>query len=159
MTKSATLETNYHKSISSDIFNIIGLVTMGMWGAISAPNRNMRNGTLGFQLLFKKNYFYDMNLLDQYSDSIKILCAKYKVSALYAFGSVLGSDFNETSDIDLLVSFKRMDLNAYADNYFNLKFSLEDLFKRSVDLVEETAIKNPYFKSTISNSRQLVYGT
>jgi len=52
-----------------------------------------------------------------------------------------------------------MDLKSYADNYFNFKFSLEDLFKRSVDLVEESALKNPYFKSAISNSRQLVYGS
>ena len=100
-----------------------------------------------------------MQLLDLYSDSIKRLCAKHKVRELYAFGSVLGSNFNEASDIDLLVNFDSMDLNAYADNYFNFKFSLEDLFKRSVDLVEETALKNPYFKSAISNSRQLVYGS
>jgi len=100
-----------------------------------------------------------MKLPDLYSDSIKRLCAKHKVRELYAFGSVLGSDFNEASDIDLLVNFDSMDLKSYADNYFNFKFSLEDLFKRSVDLVEESALKNPYFKSAISNSRQLVYGS
>ena len=83
---------------------------------------------------------------------------KHKVRELYAFGSVLGTDFNEASDIDLLVNFDSMDVKSYANNYFNLKFSLEDLFNRSVDLVEESALKNPYFKSSISNSRQLVYG-
>jgi predicted nucleotidyltransferase len=100
-----------------------------------------------------------MKSLDLYSDSITKLCAKHKVKELYAFGSVLSSDFNEASDIDLLVNFDSMDLKYYADNYFDFKFSLENLFKRSVDLVEETALKNPYFKSAISNSRQLVYGT
>ena len=100
-----------------------------------------------------------MRSLDLYSDSIKRLCAKHKVRELYAFGSVLGSEFNEASDIDLLVNFDSMDLKSYADNYFNFKFSLEDLFKRPVDLVEESALKNPYFKSAISNSRQLVYGS
>ena len=99
-----------------------------------------------------------MQLLDIYSDSIKRLCVKHNVRELYAFGSVLGNDFNEASDIDLLVNFDSMDLKSYTNNYFNLKFSLEDLFKRSVDLVEESALKNPYFKSSISNSRQLVYG-
>jgi uncharacterized protein len=99
-----------------------------------------------------------MNLLDKYSDSIKGLCAKYKVRELYAFGSVLGGDFNETSDIDLLVNFDTMDLENYTNNYFNFKFSLEDLFKRPVDLVEEGALKNPFFKESISNSRHLVYG-
>jgi predicted nucleotidyltransferase len=83
---------------------------------------------------------------------------KHKVRELYAFGSVLGTDFNEASDIDLLVNFDSMDVKSYANNYFNLKFSLEDLFNRSVDLFEESALKNTYFKSSISNSRQLVYG-
>ena len=99
-----------------------------------------------------------MQWLDLYSDSVKRLCVKHKVRELYAFGSVLGTDFNEDSDIDLLVNFDSMDVKSYANNYFNLKFSLEDLFNRSVDLVEESALKNPYFKSSISNSRQLVYG-
>ena len=99
-----------------------------------------------------------MQLLDLYSDSIKRLCVKHKVRELYAFGSVLGTDFNEASDIDLLVNFDSMDVKSYANNYFNLKFSLEDLFNRSVDLVEESALKNPYFKSSISNYRQLVFG-
>ena len=99
-----------------------------------------------------------MQWLDLYSDSVKRLCVKHKVRELYAFGSVLGTDFNEASDIYLLVNFDSMDIKLYANNYFNLKFSLEDLFNRSVDLVEESALKNPYFKSSISNSRQLVYG-
>ena len=99
-----------------------------------------------------------MKTLDPYSDSIKSLCAKHKVRELYAFGSILGTDFNESSDIDLLVNFDSMDLKSYADNYFDFKFTLEELFKRSVDLVEESALKNPYFKSSITNSRQLVYG-
>jgi uncharacterized protein len=99
-----------------------------------------------------------MNLLEKYSDAINGLCSKYKVRELYAFGSVLGGDFNETSDIDLLVNFDSMEVANYTNNYFNFKFSLEDLFKRPVDLVEESALKNPYFKESISNSRQKVYG-
>jgi predicted nucleotidyltransferase len=99
-----------------------------------------------------------MNLLDKYSDSIKALCEKYKVRELYAFGSVLSTDFSENSDIDFLVNFDAMDLAKYTNNYFNFKFSLEDLLNRPVDLVEENALKNPYFKESISNSRQLIYG-
>lgn len=99
-----------------------------------------------------------MNLLEKYSDSIKSLCVKYKVRELYAFGSVLGQDFNEASDIDLLVNFDAMNLANYTNNYFNFKFSLEEMFNRPVDLVEERALKNPYFKEAISNSRLLVYG-
>jgi hypothetical protein len=99
-----------------------------------------------------------MKLQENYSDSIRRLCATHKVKKLYAFGSVLREDFNESSDIDFLVYFDNMDLINYTNNYFNFKFSLEDLFKRSVDLIEEKSLKNPYFVESISNSRKLVYG-
>jgi predicted nucleotidyltransferase len=46
----------------------------------------------------------------------------------------------------------------YADNYFDFKFSLEDIFNRPVDLLEEQAIKNPYFKQVVNQSKELVYG-
>jgi len=46
----------------------------------------------------------------------------------------------------------------YADNYFDLKFALEDALKRSVDLLEEKAIKNQYFKKAVEKDRQLIYG-
>jgi predicted nucleotidyltransferase len=49
-------------------------------------------------------------------------------------------------------------MDHYAENYFNLKFALEDTLKRKIDLLEEKAIKNPYFKKSIENQCQLLYG-
>jgi len=46
----------------------------------------------------------------------------------------------------------------YADNYFNLKFSLEDLFERNVDLLENKAIHNPFLKKSIDSKKVIVYG-
>jgi hypothetical protein len=40
----------------------------------------------------------------------------------------------------------------------DLKFSLETILKRKVDLLEEKAIKNPYFKKAIEKNKQLIYG-
>lgn len=99
-----------------------------------------------------------MNIVEKKNDRLKRLCEKYKVAKLYVFGSVISSRFNEESDIDFLVTFDKIDLEDYADNYFDLKFSLEDLFKRNIDLLEEKAIKNPFFKRTIDNSKELIYG-
>ena len=99
-----------------------------------------------------------MNLINQNIEFINALCKSHKVKSLYAFGSVLTDKFNDQSDIDLIVNFSDVQLLDYADNYFDLKFSLEDTFKRSVDLLEEKAIKNPYFKKTIEKNRQLIYG-
>ena len=99
-----------------------------------------------------------MNLIHQNIEFINALCKSHKVKSLYAFGSVLTDKFNEKSDIDLIVNFSDVQLLDYADNYFDLKFSLEDTLKRSVDLLEEKAIKNPYFKKAIEKNRQLIYG-
>ena len=76
---------------------------------------------------------------------------------MYAFGSVLTDKFNEKSDIDLVVDFTNMIVEDYAGNYFDFKFLLQDLVKRPVDLLEEKAIKNPYFKESVNKQRQLIY--
>ena len=99
-----------------------------------------------------------MSRLDTYSFEIDKLCKNHKVKSLYAFGSVLNDSFNETSDIDLVVDFQQIDLLDYADNYFDFKFSLEKIFNRPIDLLEEKAIKNPYFRESLNQQRKLVYG-
>jgi predicted nucleotidyltransferase len=99
-----------------------------------------------------------MNLVDENIEGIKKLCKKHKVRKLFAFGSVLTSKFEQTSDIDLIVDFQDVDLFSYADNYFDLKDSLELLFKREVDLLEDKAIMNPYLRQSIDSSKQLIYG-
>lgn len=99
-----------------------------------------------------------MNLLEKHAAEINALCENHQVKQLYAFGSILNNEFNEESDIDLLVNFENIKLELYANNYFDFKFSLEDLFSREVDLVEERTIKNPFFKKTVLDNRRLLYG-
>jgi predicted nucleotidyltransferase len=99
-----------------------------------------------------------MSAIEKYASDIKRLCSKYKVRKFYAFGSVITPGFNEHSDLDFIVDFEPQDVDHYADNYFNLKFALEDTFNRKIDLLEEKAIKNPYFKMAIEKQRQLLYG-
>ncbi|MDR2684288.1 MAG: nucleotidyltransferase domain-containing protein [Prevotellaceae bacterium] len=89
---------------------------------------------------------------------ISRLCKKHRVKRLYAFGSILTDKFNDNSDVDLLVKFDKIPIEDYADNYFNLKFSLEDNFARPVDLLEEKALKNPYLKKSINKNKLLIYG-
>jgi predicted nucleotidyltransferase len=99
-----------------------------------------------------------MDNLSAYKHEINELCENHKVRSLYAFGSVLSSNFNTNSDIDLIVEFNDIDVKDYADNYFDFKFSLEEIFNRPVDLLEEQAIKNPFFKQVVNQSKELVYG-
>jgi predicted nucleotidyltransferase len=99
-----------------------------------------------------------MSILENHISDITALCKNHKVKTLYAFGSVLNENFNEQSEIDLVVDFQPQDVLDYGDNYFELKFSLEDILKRPIDLLEEKAIKNPYFKQNLDKQRQLIYG-
>ena len=99
-----------------------------------------------------------MQVLDKYIDEISTLCVKHKVKQLYVFGSALNNNLAETSDVDLIVNFNEIDLNDYADNYYHLKSSLEELLKYPVDLLEQQAIKNPYFLKQVKSQQQLMYG-
>lgn len=99
-----------------------------------------------------------MNLIETHTKDITDLCKTHKVKSLYAFGSVLTDKFNNESDVDLVVDFLQLDVLDYGDNYYNLKFSLENIFKRNVDLLEEKAIKNPYFLKTLNQNKKLIYG-
>lgn len=99
-----------------------------------------------------------MNIIEQNIVIIRGLCLKHKVSKLFVFGSVLSEKFQKDSDIDFIVDFENVDLYNYADNYFDLKFSLEDLLERKVDLLEDKAIKNPYLRKSIDSSKRLLYG-
>jgi predicted nucleotidyltransferase len=95
--------------------------------------------------------------LDNYTISLKNICQQNKVRTLYVFGSVLTDRFNDKSDIDLVVDIDSTDPFEYADNYFNLKFALQDLLKRPIDLLENKAIKNPIIRNNIDSSKFLIY--
>ena len=95
---------------------------------------------------------------DRHLGRLSTLCRKYHVKTLYAFGSVLTEQFDNNSDVDLIVAFNDIPVEDYADNYFDFKFSLQDVFNRSVDLLEEQAIKNPYFLQNINRHKQMIYG-
>jgi len=99
-----------------------------------------------------------MNLIEQHKKNVQRLCSKYKVKTLSVFGSVLRADFNRNSDIDFIVDIEDPDPLSYSDKYFELKFALEQLLGRTVDLLEDKAIKNPVLRQQIDKTKVLVYG-
>lgn len=99
-----------------------------------------------------------MNFFNNYLPKIISLCKKHKVKKLFAFGSVLTNRFTDKSDIDLLVDFENVAPEDYADNYFDLKDALSDIFRREVDLLEDKGIRNPILRRNIDRSKQLIYG-
>jgi len=97
--------------------------------------------------------------LEKYLNDIRILCVNNKVKELYVFGSIITGGFTENSDIDLIVNFNSIDPVEYAINYFDLKFALEDLLNRQIDLLEDKAIINPFLRENIDNSKALLYAS
>jgi len=90
-------------------------------------------------------------------DQIRELCKENRVKTLFAFGSVTRDDFNADSDIDLVVDFEEKDPFIYSDLYLNLKSKLEDILNRQVDLLEERAIKNRFFKQQLESTKVPLY--
>lgn len=100
-----------------------------------------------------------MTYIDLYSYEIRKLCIEHNVRKLYVFGSAVSNDLTDQSDVDLMVEFDNVELENYADNYFDLKFSLQDVLNRPVDLIEENAVKNPFFRAAVDKKRKLVYAS
>ena len=97
-------------------------------------------------------------IISENIEAIKIICARYNVKELYAFGSVSTDRFTDKSDIDLLVSFKPMSYGDYSDNYFDIAEKFEKVFSRKVDLITEKSLSNPYFIESVNKSRVQIYG-
>lgn len=98
-----------------------------------------------------------MELVEQNTDKLIELCVSHKVGQLFLFGSALTDHFKESSDLDFLVQFNQVDLLEYFDNYMDFKEQLELLFGRSVDLIENQAIKNPVFRKAVDRDKKLIY--
>ena len=90
-----------------------------------------------------------INLLKKHEQTIR---QKFHVKKIGIFGSFARNEENETSDIDILVEFDP-GFKTF-DNYMELKYFIEDVFGRSVDLVTVAALK-PQLKENIL--REVIY--
>ena len=96
--------------------------------------------------------------VEERADELKLLCLTYGVRRLDLFGSASTGLYDpDESDLDFIVEFQPAALNAYADSYFGLLEALGRLFGTPVDLVVESAIKNPYFLQSVEQTRTPVY--
>lgn len=94
------------------------------------------------------------NIIEDHLPQIQHLMRKYGVQRAYAFGSVVKGNLREDSDVDFIIHFPEdMDYVSYADNYFALAHSLEDLLKTNVDLVMEKTLRNPYLLQNINSHK------
>ena len=107
-----------------------------------------------------------MKLIEMNIDKIIALCKKYKVAKLWVFGSILTPHFNDESDVDFSVIFHYEQIPDLFLTFFDfidelrhlLGRELQTLLGRKVDLIDETAVKNPYFRTELDRTKFLIYG-
>ena len=87
-------------------------------------------------------------ILGRLSRSIEELEGRFSVKALSLFGSAARDELGKGSDIDVLVEFAGA---PTFDRYMDLKYFLENLFGKSVDLVTVDAV-NPRMRAHIERN-------
>ncbi|MEL6538679.1 MAG: nucleotidyltransferase domain-containing protein [Bacteroidota bacterium] len=85
------------------------------------------------------------------------LCEKYRVKKLFAFGSAVKDTFSDTSDVDLLIDLDQPDPIVRGEVLLELWDAFEETLNRKVDLLTPESILNPYLKSSIEESKVLLY--
>ena len=94
--------------------------------------------------------FTQEGILKQLNQSAEELKQNFSVRAIGLFGSLARNEADRESDVDILVDF----VEPTFDHYMDLKFYLEKLFSRAVDLVIADTVK-PRLKSVIK--KEVIY--
>jgi hypothetical protein len=106
--------------------------------------------------------FYNHNMNDLKLNisrrKLAAFCRKHRIQKLAFFGSILRDDFKPTSDVDVLVEFKKGYTPGLA--FFALPDELKQILGRDVDLMTYQGVKssrNPIRKKAILDSAQVYY--
>ena len=99
-----------------------------------------------------------MTNIEEHKQVIAKICTDLRVKRLDVVGSAARDDFQpERSDIDVLVEFEGVD--RLFDRYFELKIRLEHQLGRQVDVIQDSAVRNPYVKKNLDQDRVRIYGS
>lgn len=92
-------------------------------------------------------------------DQLNYFCQENLIKELSVFGSILREDFNENSDIDLIISYLPSAFIGLLD-MVELQEKMAILFGRNVDLISKNGIeksKNSLKKDIILGSAVVIY--
>ncbi len=97
--------------------------------------------------------------IEKHRETLTALCHRYGVVKLEVFGSsARGAHFDPAkSDADFLVEFEKVSGLSALDQFLGFSDALQRLVGRPVDLVESSAVRNPYVRATINRSKELIY--
>jgi predicted nucleotidyltransferase len=94
--------------------------------------------------------FTQERILEQLNNKAVELQQNFTVSSIGVFGSLARNEADSESDVDILVDF----IEPTFDHYMDLKFYLEKLFGKPVDLVVADNVK-PRLKPVIA--KEVIY--
>lgn len=98
-----------------------------------------------------------MNIED-HAAQLNEACKRFNIKRLHLVGSLAAGTADDDSDVDFLVSFNDLTEDGISDRYFGFLEFLESELNSEVDLIEESAVKNPFFKKSLDKNKKLLYG-
>lgn len=98
-----------------------------------------------------------IGLLETNKKEIAAMCRKYGVKQLDVFGSAATGTFDHAiSDLDFVVEFADYG-PGIATRFIEFADELERFFGRSVDLVFDAKLTNPFFRQSVNATRERVF--
>jgi predicted nucleotidyltransferase len=92
-------------------------------------------------------------------DAIAAFCKRHQIKSFSLFGSILRDDFNEKSDVDVLLDVQNRSLEFRSE--CQMIDELEAMFGRKVDILPSHALTSPLMnehrKKAISSTARLIY--
>ncbi len=100
-----------------------------------------------------------MKIIETKKEEYVKLFEDNSVSNAYIFGSVITNNFNENSDLDFVINFKKIkDPVVLGEKWWNIYYGLKDIFSRNIDIISENNLTNPYFIEEINQTKIKIYG-
>ncbi|MCQ2914317.1 MAG: nucleotidyltransferase domain-containing protein [Alphaproteobacteria bacterium] len=87
-----------------------------------------------------------LDFIKQNKDILYQIAQKYNGEEIFIFGSCARKEENEKSDVDFLVKFND---KASLFDQVKMKLDFSDFFKRDVDIVSATALKDVSFYENV----------
>ncbi len=92
-------------------------------------------------------------------DAISHFCKKHRIKSFALFGSILRDDFDEKSDVDVLIDLDGRHLGFHEE--CRMLDELEIIFDRKVDMVQAEALAsslmNRHRRASIEKTARVVY--
>jgi predicted nucleotidyltransferase len=101
--------------------------------------------------------------IDQIKELVAPIAIKYKLKALWVFGSYGRNEATEDSDIDLLMDGTGSSINSFYD-LMDITDEFEEILNKTIDLMDIESLFSPMMKkyfsycmNLVSNERVMLY--